>query len=241
MHEAWNNWGNNLAELAQNVYYEDKVEGKRLFEEAFKKYNEAVNIKPYKHEAWNNWGNHLSTLAQNVYYEDEKEGKRLFQEAEEKVTQSLKYSDSPQYRGLHGHILISLDKIDEGIEEKAHAALLCTLANNAQMAVYELSTAWSHLEDVASARLTVLKCGVALAVHLRLVKAEQWPDDLLPVLEENISSLDGSSKLLLNWVKGNGIGEGQTAPADKNEAPIDVLLAFLFSTIKKMEREKSEV
>ena len=105
------------------------------------------------------------------------------------------------------------------------------------MAEYELSTAWSHLEDAASARPTVLKCGVALVVYLRLFNAEQWPDDLLPTIEENISSLDGRSKVLLNWVKGNGIGEGQTAPADENDAPINVLLAMLFSTIEKMEHE----
>ena len=109
------------------------------------------------------------------------------------------------------------------------------------MAEYELSTAWSHLEDAASARPIVLKCGVALAVYLRLFNAEQWPDDLLPVLEENMSSLDGRSKLLLNWVKGNGIGEGKTSTLDENDAPIDLLLAFLFSIIEKIEHETSEV
>ena len=119
--------------------------------------------------------------------------------------------------------------------------MLCAVGNDARLLEYELSTAWSHLEDAASARPIVLKCGVALAVHLRLVKAEQLPDDLLPTLEENMSYLDGRSKLLLNWVKGNDIGEGQTAPADENDDPIDVLLAFLFSTIEKMEPETSEV
>lgn len=120
------------------------------------------------------------------------------------------------------------------------AALLCALGNNAQMAVYELSTAWSHMDDAKSSWPIALKCGVALAVHLKPFRAEQWPDDLLPVLEENMSSLDDRSRLLLNWVKGNGLGEGQTALADENDAPIDVLLALLFSTIEKMEHGISE-
>ena len=97
------------------------------------------------------------------------------------------------------------------------------------------------MDDAESARPIALKCGVALAVHFRLFKAEQWSDDLLSTLEKNRSSLDGRSKLLLNWVKGNGIGEGQTALADENDAPIDVLLALLFSTIEKMEHKTSEV
>ena len=134
-----------------------------------------------------------------------------------------------------------MKKKDEGIEEKTYAALLCALSGDVQMAVYELSTAWFHMDNAESARPIALKSGVALAVYLRLFKAEQWPDDLLPVLEENMSSLDGRSKLLLNWVKGNGIEEGQTALADENDAPIDVLLALLFSTIEKMEHETSEV
>lgn len=119
------------------------------------------------------------------------------------------------------------------------AALLCALGNNTQMA-YELSTAWSHMDDAKSSWPIALKCGVALAVHLKPFRAEQWSDALLPVLEENMSSLDDRSRLLLNWVKGNGLGEGQTALADENDAPIDVLLALLFSTIEKMEHGISE-
>jgi len=186
------------------------------------------------HKAWSNWGNALANLAQLIYPEEKEKGGALFEQAEEKLKKALSFSNSPQYRGLHGRILLALEKINEGIEEKAHAALLCALDNNAQMAVYELSTVWYHLKDAASSKPIALKCGVALAVHLKLFKAEQWPDDLLPILEENMSSLDDRSKQLLNWVKGNGIEEGQTALADENEAPIDVLLAFLFSTIKKM-------
>jgi len=239
-HDAWNNWGSHLGTLAQNVYSKDEGEGRKLFEEAFTKYQKAVDIKEDKHEAWNNWGSDLGTLAQNVYSKDEGEGRKLFEEAEEKVKQALKYFDSPQYRGLYGYILYALKKIDEGIEENAHAALLCAVGNDTRLLKYELSTAWSHLKDAASARPIVLKCGVALAVHIKLFKAEQWPDDLLPVLEENMSSLDDRSKLLLNWVKGNDIRGGQTALADENDAPIDVLLALLFSTIEQMEHGTSE-
>jgi Tfp pilus assembly protein PilF len=240
-HKAWNNWGTYLGKLAKAVYPENEQEGRELFEKAFVKYEKAVAIKDDKHDAWYNWGNYLGELAKAVYPENKQEGRELFEKAEEKVTQALKYSDSPQYRGLHGMILLALEKIDEGIEENVHAALLCALGNNAQIAIYELSTAWSHLEDAESARPIVLKSDVALAVYLKLFKAEQWLDDLLPILEQNMSSLDGRSKLLLNWVKGNGIEEGETALADENDVPIDVLLALLFSTIEKMEHETSEV
>jgi Plant specific mitochondrial import receptor subunit TOM20 len=236
-HEAWNNWGNNLASLAQLIYTEDKENGKELFNQAFEKYQKAVDFKPDKHEAWYNWGNNLASLAQLIYTEDEQEGQILFEFAEEKVKHALSFSNLPQYRGLHGMILLALEKIDDGIEEKTHAALLFALGSNAQMAVYELSNAWSHLEDAISARPTALKCGVALAVHLKLFEAEQWPDNLLSTLEENISSLDDRSNLLLNWVKGNGIGKEQPTPMDKNDVPIDVLLALLFSSIEKMEHE----
>ena len=240
-HEAWNNWGTHLANLAKLIYPEEKEKGRALFEQAFEKYKVAVHHKPDKHEAWYNWGTDLANLAQLIYPEEKEKGRVLFEQAEEKLKKALSFSNSPQYRGLHGRILLALKKIDEGIEEKTHAALLCALGNDTSMATYELSTAWSHLEDATSARPIVLKCGIALAVHLRLFKAEQWPDDLLSTLEKNMSFLDGRSKLLLNWVKGNGISEGKTALADRNDAPIDVLLAFLFSTIEKMEHETSEV
>ena len=112
-HDAWYNWGNYLGELAKAVYPENEQEGRELFEKAFVKYEKAVAIKDDEHDAWYNWGNYLGELAKAVYPENKQEGRELFEKAEEKVTQALKYSDSPQYRGLHGMILLALEKIDE--------------------------------------------------------------------------------------------------------------------------------
>jgi tetratricopeptide (TPR) repeat protein len=58
MHEALNNWGLALAELAQLKQEPD------LFEASFAKFEAALKIKPNKHEALNNWGLALSDLAQ---------------------------------------------------------------------------------------------------------------------------------------------------------------------------------
>ena len=62
---AANNWGNALGDLARLVYGEDAVEGRKLFDQAFAKYEKAVHHKPDTHEAWNNWGathGHLGQL-----------------------------------------------------------------------------------------------------------------------------------------------------------------------------------
>jgi len=48
LHDAWNNWGSDLGTLAQNVYSKDEGEGRKLFEEAFTKYQKAVDIKDDK-------------------------------------------------------------------------------------------------------------------------------------------------------------------------------------------------
>lgn len=79
--------------------------------------------------------------------------------------------------------------------------------------------------------------GFTPTVYLKLLRDEKWPDDLLPTLEENISSLDERSILLLNWTNGKGIEVKQATTIDENEPPVDILLAQLLSIIEKMEHE----
>ncbi|RTR19430.1 TPR end-of-group domain-containing protein [Azospirillum griseum] len=52
-HEAWNNWGNALADQAKTTGGDD---ARTLFDVAGQKYAEAIAIKPDDHEAWYNWG-----------------------------------------------------------------------------------------------------------------------------------------------------------------------------------------
>ena len=60
-HEAYNNWGIALANLAKTKTDEQKEE---LYNLAFEKYNKAIEIKPDFHEAYNNWGTDLANLAE---------------------------------------------------------------------------------------------------------------------------------------------------------------------------------
>jgi tetratricopeptide (TPR) repeat protein len=58
--EAFGNWGNNLADLAENTHGE---EADLLFQSAFEKYQKVIEIKPTSHKAYYNWGTHLGTFA----------------------------------------------------------------------------------------------------------------------------------------------------------------------------------
>ena len=58
LHEAYNNWGNSLSNIAK------EKNDIKLFNQAFEKYEIATKIKPDKHEAFFNWGNDLVTLAE---------------------------------------------------------------------------------------------------------------------------------------------------------------------------------
>ncbi|GAB6976989.1 SIR2 family protein [Prevotella falsenii] len=60
-HEAYNNWGNALSDLAQT---RSSIEAEELYKAAFKKYEQATQINPDLNEAYYNWGNALSALAQ---------------------------------------------------------------------------------------------------------------------------------------------------------------------------------
>ena len=63
-HEAYNNWGLALSELAQT---KSGVEAEALYKDSFEKYHHTTQLKPDDHEAYNNWGNALSELAQTKF------------------------------------------------------------------------------------------------------------------------------------------------------------------------------
>ncbi len=75
MHEAYNNWGNGLAELAKSKTGE---EVEQLYLEAFTKYQKATDINPEMHAAYYNWGNNLVELART---KSGKEAEQLYLDA----------------------------------------------------------------------------------------------------------------------------------------------------------------
>jgi len=81
---SFNRWGNALLVQAQTSQGE---EADRLFEQAYKKFQAALKIKPDKHEAINNWGTALSTQAKTKQGD---QADRLFEKAYEKYQAALK-------------------------------------------------------------------------------------------------------------------------------------------------------
>src|ERR1035441_3891978 len=80
---ALNNWGAALADQAETEEGED---ADRLFEEAGRKYAEALRLKPDFPEALGNWGNALYNQAKT---KDGEEADRLFNEASRKLAEHV--------------------------------------------------------------------------------------------------------------------------------------------------------
>jgi cytochrome c-type biogenesis protein CcmH/NrfG len=81
---ALNNWGLALASRAETKAGED---ADRLFEEAGRRYAEALRLKPDYREALGNWGNALSDQAKTKAGE---EADRLFEEAGRRYSEALR-------------------------------------------------------------------------------------------------------------------------------------------------------
>jgi tetratricopeptide (TPR) repeat protein len=81
---AINNWANSFSDQARTKAGE---EADRLFEEAGRKYAEALRLKPDSSEALNNWANSLSDQARTKAGE---EADRLFEEAGRKYAEALR-------------------------------------------------------------------------------------------------------------------------------------------------------
>ena len=113
-HEAYNNWGLALSELAQT---KSGVEAEALYKDSFEKYDYATQLKPDGHEAYYNWGNALVNLAQ---IKSGVEAEALYKDSFEKyhhVTQ-LKPDNHEAYYNW-GVALSNLAQIKSGVEVEA--------------------------------------------------------------------------------------------------------------------------
>ena len=109
MHEALNNWGSALSDLAKTKEGDD---AEQLFSLAFEKYEAALKIKPDKHEALYNWGLALSDLAKTKEGDD---AEQLFSLAFEKYEAALKIKpDMHEALNNWGSALSYLAKTKEG-------------------------------------------------------------------------------------------------------------------------------
>jgi tetratricopeptide (TPR) repeat protein len=108
---ALNNWGNALYADAKTKAGE---EADRLFEEAGRKYAEALHLKPDFPEALFNWGNALSDQAKTKTGE---EADRLFEEAGRKYAEALRLEpDYLEALGNWGNALYDQAKTKAGEE-----------------------------------------------------------------------------------------------------------------------------
>ena len=110
-HEAYNNWGLALSDLAQT---KPGVEAEALYNESFEKYHQATQLKPDYHEAYNNWGVALSELAQT---KSGVEAEALYKDSFEKyhhATQLKPDGDEAYYNW--GNALALLAQTKSGVE-----------------------------------------------------------------------------------------------------------------------------
>ena len=91
LHQAYNNWGVALRELAQT---KSGNEAEELYKEAFEKYKLATTYKKDKHEAYYNWGITLSDLAKT---KSGSEAETLYNEAVEKFKLAIKHGGDAYY------------------------------------------------------------------------------------------------------------------------------------------------
>jgi Tfp pilus assembly protein PilF len=132
-HEALNNWGNALSDLAR---MKEGKERETLFGDAMEKYERALQIKPDKHEALNNWGNALSALAG---MKEGGERETLLRDTMEKYEKAVQIKPDV-YKTLNnwGNALSALAGMKEGGEREelqasalSKVATACSLAKSA--------------------------------------------------------------------------------------------------------------
>jgi tetratricopeptide (TPR) repeat protein len=83
------NWGNALTELARGLWWTGEwEEARRLYQEGFERYGQAVAVKPDMQEALNSWGNALTDLAKGLWQAGEREeARRMYEEGLERYRQ----------------------------------------------------------------------------------------------------------------------------------------------------------
>ena len=110
-HEAYNNWGNALVNLAQT---KSGIEAEALYKDSFEKYQHATLLKPDDHEAYYNWGTALDALAQT---KSGIEAEALYKDSFEKYDYAtqLKPDDHEAYNNW-GNALVNLAQTKSGVE-----------------------------------------------------------------------------------------------------------------------------
>ena len=113
-HEAYNNWGNALVNLAQT---KSGIEAEALYKDSFEKYHQATQLKPDDHEAYYNWGTALDALAQT---KSGVEAEALYKDSFEKYDYAtqLKPDEHKVYYNW-GVALSNLAQTKSGIEAEA--------------------------------------------------------------------------------------------------------------------------
>ena len=113
-HEAYNNWGLALSELAQT---KSGVEAEALYKDSFEKYDYATQLKPDYHEAYNNWGLALSELAQT---KSGVEAEALYKDSFEKYNHATQLKpDGHEAYYNWGNALSNLAQTKSGVEAEA--------------------------------------------------------------------------------------------------------------------------
>ena len=112
--EAYYNWGNALALLAQT---KSGIEAEALYNDSFEKYQHATQLKPDGHEAYNNWGTALSNFAQT---KSGVEAEALYKDSFEKYQHATQLK--PGYHEAYynwGTVLTHLAQTTSGVEAEA--------------------------------------------------------------------------------------------------------------------------
>jgi len=84
----YSDWGTDLGNLAKT---KEGKESEDLYQQAFDKFQKAIEIKPDLHEALNNWGTYLGNLAKT---KEGKESEDLYQQAFDKFQKAIEFGGS---------------------------------------------------------------------------------------------------------------------------------------------------
>src|ERR1022692_3312124 len=162
---ALNNWGAALADQAETEEGED---ADRLFEEAGRKFAEALRLKPDFPEVLGNWGNGLYNQAKTKAGE---EADRLFEEAGRKYAEALRLEpDHPEALGNWGHALYDQAKTKDGEEaDRLFNEAGRKLAEHVGRGAYNLACSHARTGDTRGA---VRQLQVCESVGERLSRAK---------------------------------------------------------------------
>jgi MinD-like ATPase involved in chromosome partitioning or flagellar assembly len=151
---ALNNWG---AALADQAATEEGEDADRLFEEASRKFAEALRLKPDFPEVLGNWGNALYNQAKTKAGE---EADRLFEEAGRKYAEALRLEpDHPEALGNWGHALYDQAKTKAGEEaDRLFEQAIRKLAEHNASLAYNLACAQAIMGNTREAIRCLQEC-----------------------------------------------------------------------------------